>query len=233
MARILYVEDDKNLSFVVKDSLSLRGHEVIHFENGSDAIQGFQKQAFDICIVDVMLPQLDGYSLVEQIRTKNKAIPIIFVTAKVALEDKLHGLKIGGDDYLFKPFSIEELALKIDIFMKRNSIQSQVKEGSNQYIKFSSFTLDTINLMLTQFTNKIQLTQRESDLLAYLVNHKNLLCKRGDILVELWGEDDYFLGRSLDVFISRLRKYLSTDMNIEIENVPRVGFRLNLMCELS
>ncbi len=224
MAKIFYVEDDVNLSFVVKDCLQIAGHEVFHYNKGDEALHGFYKHDFDICLMDVMLPNIDGFSIARAIRNKNNQIPIIFISAKVQIEDKLEGLNIGGDDYIFKPFSIEELLLKVNIFLKRKSAKQPEEVQKNYH--FGIFNLDTENLLLTADTEEMRLTQRESDLIAYFVKNQNKLCRREDILVALWGQDDYFLGRSLDVFISRIRKYLAIDENIVIENVPRVGFRM-------
>jgi DNA-binding response OmpR family regulator len=225
MAKIFYVEDDANLSFVVKDCLVTAGHEVHHFNKGDEALVGFKKLEFDICILDVMLPNIDGFSIAKVIRNKNIHIPIIFISAKVQMEDKLEGLKIGGDDYIFKPFSIEELLLKVNIFLKRKITSAEDKEV--KVYELGLFTLDVENLLLTAAnTEEIRLTQREADLIAYFFKNKNKLCRREDILIALWGQDDYFLGRSLDVFISRVRKYLSLDTSLFLENVPRVGFRL-------
>ncbi len=224
MAKIYYVEDDVNLSFIVKDCLQRAGHEVMHFSDGNEAMDGFGKDDFDICLLDVMLPSIDGFSIAKTIRNKNHQIPIIFISAKVQIEDKLEGLTIGGDDYIFKPFSIEELLLKVNIFLKR---KNSITVDENQIIyKFGIFTFDTENYTLTAETEEIKLTQRERDLLTYFVKNQNKLCRREDILIALWGQDDYFLGRSLDVFISRIRKYLALDENIVLENLPRVGFRM-------
>jgi two-component system, OmpR family, response regulator VicR len=224
MARIFYVEDDVNLSFVVKDCLQLANHTVDHFDKGDEALAGFKKQDYDICILDVMLPNVDGFEIAKSIRNKNQQIPIIFISAKVQLEDKLLGLNIGGDDYIFKPFSIEELLLKVNIFLKRKN--TTVASDTRALYEFGTFTLDMSNLTLRQGEELIRLTQREADLTCYFVKNQNILLRREDILIALWGQDDYFLGRSLDVFISRVRKYLSADKNIFIENVPRVGFKL-------
>jgi DNA-binding response OmpR family regulator len=224
MARIFYVEDDANLSFVVKDCLQMNGHEVHHYSKGDDALYGFNKHDFDICILDVMLPNVDGYTITKTIRNKNPHIPIIFISAKVQIEDKLEGLSIGGDDYIFKPFSFEELILKINIFLKRK--HTSLEKIEKGILSFGIYTLDEENLLLKGNTDDIRLTQRECDLLAYFVKNSNKLLRREEILIALWGQDDYFLGRSLDVFISRVRKYISNDKNIIIENIPRVGFRM-------
>ncbi len=223
-AKILYVEDDESLSFVTRDNLQLQGYEVAHCSNGRDASERIHKDNFDLFILDVMLPEIDGFALAEQIRLKNQEVPIIFLTAKSLKEDKLHGLKIGGDDYILKPFSIEELILKIEIFLKRSKIVQPVKVDNNY--TFGNFTFEYSNLLLRSTAQSRQLTQREAELLKFLVDHKNKILKRSQILEAVWGEDDYFLGRSLDVFISRLRKYFGEGEGVSIENIHGVGFRL-------
>ncbi len=225
MAKIFYVEDDANLSFVVKDCLQLANHEVHHFAKGDEALLAFNKFEYDICILDVMLPNLDGFSLVKAIRDKNDLIPVIFISARVQIQDKLEGLQHGADDYIFKPFSIEELLLKVQIFLKRNSHALIQKKDEQRHFEIGHFKLDLDNMELQSAAETIRMTGRESDLLLYLFKNKNKLVKRKDILIALWGKDDYFLGRSLDVFISRLRKFISSDPSISIDNVPRVGFK--------
>jgi len=221
---ILYVEDDEVLSFVTKDNLELNGYKVTHAADGKQAIQLFKKDTFDLCLVDVMLPEIDGFEVAENIRSRHSEIPIIFLTAKSLKEDKIRGLKIGADDYITKPFSIEELILKIKVFLKRKYIT-----GSQELsiLKVGSYTLDHDNLQLKLENEVYQMTKKEADLLKILINNKNKIVERGHILERIWGENDYFMGRSMDVFISRLRKYLKKDDNIKIENIHGVGFRLN------
>lgn len=228
MAKILYVEDDPNLSFVVKDCLTEAGHEVHHFFSGDEALSAFLKFSYDVAVLDVMLPQMDGFTLTKAIREKNPNIPVIFVSAKAQLEDKLEGLSIGGDDYLFKPFSIEELLLKIQIFLKRMKSKSDFIIEKKPLEQCGKFILDPNECHLTLDDTIIKMTGREVELLQFFMKHNNQLIKRSDILIALWGKDDYFLGRSLDVFISRLRKFLSADPGIKIENVPRVGFKFTV-----
>ena len=228
MAKIFYVEDDANLSFVVKDCLELAGHTVHHFSKGDEALKAFHKFEYDICILDVMLPNLDGFSLTKAIRDKNPNIPVIFVSARVQIQDKLEGLQLGGDDYIFKPFSIEEVLLKINIFMKRNKSFLTENPVTETPLSFGHFKLDCNNMVLDNPVETIRLTGREADLLVYFIKNKNKLIKRKDILIALWGKDDYFLGRSLDVFISRLRKFLASDETVKIENIPRVGFKFRM-----
>jgi len=221
---LLYVEDDLSLSFVTRDNLELEGYQVNWCKDGKEALEALKSHTFDLIILDVMLPELDGFSVAQEVRKMDKQIPILFVTAKSLKEDKLHGLRIGGDDYLTKPFSIEELILKIEIFLKRRNI---VGKTQAQVIKIGCFEFDHSNLELKSEQSHRRLTQKEADLLQFLLEHKNQLIRRSAILKKIWGEDDYFLGRSLDVFISRLRKYLKAESSIKIENVHGVGFRFS------
>jgi two-component system, OmpR family, response regulator VicR len=221
-SKILYVEDDETLSFVTKDNLEIHGYLVDHFLDGESAIEGFFNGNFDLCILDVMLPKMDGFAVAEKIRATDPNVPILFLTAKSMKEDRLHGLRIGADDYITKPFSIEELILKIEVFLRRK----YVSVTSNDQYKIGIYNFDYRNLILTSPTNERSLTQKEADLLKMLLDHKNNVVKRSLILEKLWGEDDYFLGRSMDVFISRLRKYLAEDTKIKLDNIHGVGFKL-------
>ncbi len=221
-AHLLYVEDDESLSFVTRDNLLIQGYEITHCVNGKEALEKVKTQTFDLCILDVMLPEMDGFTLAQEIRALNPHVPIIFLTAKSLKEDKLHGLKIGGDDYITKPFSIEELLLKIEIFLRRRNIHQP--PAPTQY-HFGEYEFDYENLQLARKGESRTLTQKEADLLRFFLDHPNQVIKRATILEELWGEDDYFMGRSLDVFISRLRKYLAEDESLKIENIHGVGFK--------
>ena len=222
--RLLYVEDDDALSFVTKDSLQEEGFEVIHCTDGESAKKSFKNESFDLCLIDVMLPLIDGFALATYIRDQNSQIPILFVTAKSMKEDKIKGLKIGADDYITKPFSIEELVLKINIFLKRKYVNEEF--GSTKK-NIGKYEFDFANLSLKIDEEVIKLTQREGELLNLLTNHPGEILKRKDLLERIWGREDYFLGRSMDVFISRLRKHLSKDPSIKIENVHGVGFRIS------
>ena len=224
-AHLLYVEDDESLSFVTRDNLELEGYQVTYCEDGKKAMETFPKENFDLCILDVMLPEVDGFTIARAIRKNNAQVPIIFLTAKSLKEDKIQGLRLGADDYITKPFSIEELILKIEIFLKRSQIV--IKEQPTIF-QIGQFSFDYKNLELSsQKDSKKQLTQKEADLLKFFIENKNEVLKRAQILESLWGEDDYFMGRSLDVFISRLRKYLKADESLKIENIHGVGFRFN------
>ena len=198
----------------------MQGFDVTHCEDGMCALNTFRKGNFDLCILDVMLPKMDGFELAQKIRMNDAHVPILFLTAKALQEDKLHGLRIGGDDYILKPFSIEELVLKVGIFLKRRIVKDA--EVLPTTFKIGQFSFDYEDLNLSDS----RLTQREADVLRILAIHENEIVKRELILKEIWGEDDYFHGRSLDVFISRLRKYLSSDISVAIENIHSVGFKL-------
>jgi DNA-binding response OmpR family regulator len=220
--RILYVEDDSTLAFLTADNLE-QYYEVVHFTNGKDAFKAFNNEEFDLCILDVMLPQMDGFELAAAIRERNIAIPIIFLSAKTLKEDRIKGLKLGADDYLVKPYSIEELILKIEVFLQRSHKQPSTRSNT---CSIGSFTFDPDNYAVSKNGETTQLTERESALLKLFIDNKNTILKREKILTELWGTDDYFMGRSMDVFISRLRKIFKEEENIRIENIPRIGFKL-------
>ncbi len=219
---LLYVEDDESLSFVTRDNLELQGYRVTYCADGASAMEQIKEGNFDLCILDVMLPDVDGFTIAQEIRKTNIEVPIIFLTARSLKEDKIQGLKLGADDYMTKPFSIEELLLKIQVFLKRSKVFHV--EGANNQL--GDYLFDYKNLSLRNESYSKVLTQKEADLLNLFFLNQNEVIKRSDILEKVWGEDDYFLGRSLDVFISRLRKYLKHDENLKIENIHGVGFRL-------
>ena len=220
--RILYVEDDNTLAFLTADNLE-QYYDVIHFANGKDAFEAFKTEGFDLCVLDVMLPEMDGFELAAAIRERNVAVPIIFLSAKTLKEDRIKGLKLGADDYLIKPYSIEELVLKIEVFLQRSHKVTPVK---NTTCTIGSFVFDPENYVVIKGDERTSLTERESALLKLFIDNKNTILKREKILTALWGTDDYFMGRSMDVFISRLRKIFKDDENIRIENIPRIGFKL-------
>ncbi|BCY27863.1 response regulator transcription factor [Flavobacterium okayamense] len=221
--RILYVEDDETLAFLTADNLEQHFH-VIHVNNGKKAFELFCEEHFDLCVLDIMLPDMDGFEIAQEIRKKDVEIPIIFLSAKTMKEDRIKGLRLGADDYLVKPYSIEELILKIEIFLNRSQ-KSGVDKSQKTYT-IGSFTFEPENYQLKNDKESITLTERESALLHLFVENTNTVLKRETILIQLWGSDDYFLGRSLDVFISRLRKIFKEETNVRIENIPRVGFKL-------
>lgn len=220
--QILLVEDDESLGFVIKDNLQNKGYSVLLSTDGEKGLQDFESKTFDLCILDVMLPKMDGFTLAEKIRKRSKMTPIIFLTAKGMQEDKLEGFKIGGDDYMTKPFSMEELIYRIEVFLRRGGMTE--KKTTLRSLGRFSFDLNSFTLSLDDQIQK--LTRREAEILQYLSDRMDTLVKREELLIALWGDDDYFKGRSLDVFISKLRKYLKADENVDIENYHGVGFKL-------
>jgi len=224
-AKILLVEDDPNLGFVIQDNLSQKGYAVTLCADGEEGERLFMISTFDLCILDVMLPRKDGFALAQTIRSINQHIPILFVTAKSMLEDKISAFQLGGDDYLTKPFSMEELLLRIEVFLRRSVGAPPSADGS---YALGSFQFDWHNLTLQHPSGIKCLTQKEAELLQLLCLNKDRVLKREEILKKVWGDDDYFMGRSMDVFISRLRKYLKEDSTIQIVNYHGVGFKLEM-----
>jgi len=221
-AHLLYVEDDASLSFVTRDNLEMNGYRITCCADGREAMAIVKTERFDLCILDVMLPEVDGFTIAKEIRKYDAEVPILFLSAKSLKEDRIEGLRIGGDDYLTKPFSIEELLLKVEIFLRRRHL---VAPQSPKVSRIGRYVFDYTNLTLEENGEIRRLTQREADLLRYLMSNRGQVIRRSAILEQIWGEDDYFLGRSLDVFISRLRKYLQKDEGIRIENVHGIGFQ--------
>ena len=221
-AKILYVEDDETLSFITKENLERKGFEIVHTDNGIDAFNLFSNEKFDICLFDVMLPKMDGFDLAHKVRSVNQEIPILFITAKTLPEDRIKGLLLGADDYIVKPYSIEELVLRIKVFLKRKIIVETNKLDPFNKIGDVTFELEKLRVFVKGIEHKI--TYREAELLKFFVENKNSLVTRERILNVLWGDNDYFAGRSLDVFITRLRKYFKNTPEISIENKHGVGF---------
>lgn len=222
--KILLAEDDSNLGFVVADQLRSEGYYVSLSTNGNQAYQMFNEESFQLCIFDVMMPKKDGFTLAKEIRKIDKDIPIIFLTAKSMTEDKVAGFDAGGDDYITKPFSFEELNVRIKALLKRININLDKKEDTIYQI--GSYTFDTENYKLSHPEFEKVLTKKESLILKILVKSKNQVVPRDMILNGVWGHDDYFVGRSLDVFMTKIRKYLSKDEGINLQNIHGIGFKL-------
>mgnify|MGYP003444163153 FL=1 len=223
---ILLAEDDLNLGVLLVDYLETEGFTVKLCKDGELALKAFQNNPFDLCLLDVMMPKMDGFSLAKEIRERDKKIPILFITSKSLKEDKLNGYGLGADDYITKPFDEEELLWKIKAVIRR--IPERKHENKTEIILIGKYTFDFINQSLTLAGETKRITEKESDILQYLSNHRNHIIKREEVLKELWGENDYFFGRSLDVFITKIRKYLKDDPAISIENVFGVGFIFNV-----
>ena len=224
---ILLVEDDLNLGIILSDQLKSDGYAVSLCNNGVEAMQRFNEDKFHLCIFDVMLPRKDGFTLTRDIRKTNTAIPILFLSARGMTEDKVEGFNAGGDDYLSKPFSIEELQLRIKALLKRVNIKVDEKEQTKYALGI--FVFDTENQTLVLKDQVKTLTKKEVQILKLLFKHKNQVVSREVILNAIWGQNDYFVGRSLDVFITKLRKYLREDPKILISNIHGVGFKFQIL----
>lgn len=221
---ILLAEDDLNLGFLLVEFLESHGVQVQLFRDGEAAIEGFKAGSFNFCILDVMLPKVDGFSIAMKIKAFNADIPIVFLTARGMKEDKMKGYTIGADDYVTKPFDEDELWCKIMAISKRSDVHEDEVE---KVVNIGRYVFDYVNLSLDLEGSIKRLTSREAEVLLMLCKAKKNVVRREDILTALWGENDYFAGRSLDVFISKLRKYFAQDPNVNIENVIKVGYILN------
>lgn len=222
--KILLVEDDTNLGFLMVDFLESNNFVVKLYRDGESGWRGFNIESFEFCILDVMLPKLDGFSLAQRIREKNIDVPILILTAKSMKEDKLYGFGLGIDDYMTKPFDEEEMLCHIKAILMRSKRGAPTDKGTCYSI--GSFTFDYPNQMLVHANLKRRLTVTETEVLKKLCSSKNQIVKRDDVLDSVWGTNDYFTGRSLDVFITKLRKYLLEDDDVKIESIPKVGFVL-------
>ena len=223
-AEILLVEDDESLGFLIKDSLSVLGWNVHHHPSGEKGLTAFHNREFDLCILDVMLPEKDGFTLAQEIRRYNQSIPIMFLTARSQTHDRIKGFQIGADDYVCKPFSIEEFKYRVDAILKRTKPGSPARtEG---VIKVSLTTLDTHNQVLDCNGEVNRLTHKETKLLQMFFRHAGKLIDREVFLRAIWEDDGFFVARSMDVFVSKLRKHLKADANLSIENVRGIGYIL-------
>jgi len=221
--RVLLVEDDENLGSLLKEYLSIKGYETTLASNGIKGYEAFMLNKYDICVLDVMMPYKDGLSLAKDIRTINSEIPILFLTAKSMQEDVIEGFKAGGDDYMKKPFNMEELQLRVEALLRRSKKQTETITNEYQLGKYL-FNPNTRTLVYEDDVNK--LTTKESDLLKMLIEKKNDVLERNHALKEIWGDDTYFNARSMDVYITKLRKLLSKEPGIEIINIHGKGFKL-------
>lgn len=230
--KILLVEDDPNFGTVLKDYLAMNDYDVTHAKNGMEGFEKFKKDDFDLCILDVMMPYKDGYTLAKEIRDRNEEVPIIFLTAKSMKEDVLKGYKVGADDYLTKPFDSEVLLMKIKAIIQRKATES-IADSKQFEFEFGDFFLNSKLRFLTYKDEEpIKLSPKENDLLRMLALHKNDLMPRELALVKIWRDDNYFTSRSMDVYIAKLRKYLSIDDDVEIVNIHGEGFRLVVHSEV-
>jgi len=222
---VLLAEDDKNLGSVLTSYLNAKGFPTTLCINGQEAFNEFKKDKFDFCIVDVMMPIMDGFTLAKEIRQIDQKIPILFLTAKSMQEDKLKGFEIGADDYLTKPFSMEELLMRMQAIIRRTT-ESKLMETTRTFYEIGQFTFDYNRQILKIKEEEQKLTSKESELLKMLCDNINDVLDRSVALKKIWHDDSYFNARSMDVYVTKLRKYLKADPNIELINVHGVGFKL-------
>ena len=223
--KILLVEDDTSLGFLLVDFLESNGFEVKLYRDGESGLNGYRAGSYDFCIFDVMLPGIDGFSLARRIRAENKSIPIVFLTARSMKNDKLKGFDLGADDFITKPFDEDELLCRINAIINRYNIQPK-ETSNNELFNIGKFSFDYKNQLLCIGEKSQRLTRKESEVLRQLSLSPNEIVTRDTILFSIWGDNDYFIGRSLDVFIAKLRKYLRSDPDIHINNIPKVGYIL-------
>lgn len=224
LTKILLVEDDINLGTILKEFLSVKGFEIVQAINGEEGLELFRKKKYDICLIDVMMPKMDGFTLAKKIRMADKQIPFLFLTAKAMLYDKIEGFKIGADDYVTKPFSMEELILRINAILKRSKIPQEEIERTEFKIGSYIFNYDRRSLVSQQIEQK--LTPKECELLRLLCLYENKVLERTEALTRIWRDDNYFNARSMDVYITKLRNYLKHDKSIELVNVHGTGYKL-------
>jgi DNA-binding response OmpR family regulator len=225
--KILLVEDDPNLGMILEDYLSLKGKFHVKLcVDGDEGLKTFTEEAFDLCIFDVMMPKKDGFSLAKDVRKINEHIPIIFATAKGMMEDKSEAFGLGGDDYITKPFRIEELLLRIQALLKRVAQQGKTEEEQPKVFQIGEYTFDYLNQTIIKNDEVTKLSTKEAELLKLLCLKMNDVLTREEALLQIWHDDNYFNGRSMDVFLSKLRKYLRDDANVEIINVHGRGYKL-------
>lgn len=222
--RILLAEDDENLGTLLQNYLNAKGYEVLLYANGQKALEGFRSGDFSINIIDVMMPVMDGFELVRQIRKIDPDAPVIYLTARNQKEDIIEGFITGADDYLTKPFSMEELLYRIEAILRRSGKEKE--EAQEESYKIGEYTFDTVRQLLTLRDHTIKLTTKESELLQLLCKHRNNVLERNYALKTIWVDDNYFNARSMDVYITKLRKYLRKDDTVEIINVHGKGYKL-------
>ena len=221
--KILLCEDDENLGMLLREYLQAKGYDVILMSDGEAGYQAFMNEKIDLCILDAMMPKKDGFSLAHDIRKINGIVPIVFLTAKSLKEDVLEGFKIGADDYITKPFSMEELTFRIEAIMRR--ISDKKNKSGNEY-RLGKMIFDTQKQVIIVDDKQIKLTTKESELLTLLVQNSNSMLERNYALKTIWVEDNYFNARSMDVYITKLRKILKFDPNVEIINIHGKGYKL-------
>ena len=223
--KILLLEDDPNLGSILQEHLHMKGFDVKLCPNGEEGQSAYRREKFDLCLVDVMMPRKDGFTFARELRAEDQETPLIFLTAKSLKEDKIEGFKLGCDDYVTKPFSIEELVFRIEAVLKRSNVRTAVDEAQTVF-EIGAYTFDSTRQLLTYKSSQLKLTPKESELLRLLCLHINETVERDYALRTIWGNESYFSGRSMDVFVSKLRKYLKDDKTVEIMGIHGKGIRL-------
>ncbi len=225
MKKVLLAEDDIDFAGILCQFLELHGFEVCWCKDGDEALALFSKETFSICVLDVMMPKTDGFTLAAQLVEINPGIPFIFLTARQLKEDRIKGLKLGADDYIVKPFEADELVLRLENIIKRSEKKALPPE---EEIRIGKYIFNTQRLDLRLGQKKQQLTEKEAALVLFLFQNRNKLLKRAEVLEAVWGSDDFFSGRSMDVFFSRLRKYFSEDDGISVETIRNIGLEFRV-----
>ena len=227
--RVLLAEDDDDLRNVLSQYMEVFDFAVTSVRDGVEALEMFNKGKFELCVLDVMMPRLDGFTLAEQMIEINPNVPFIFLTARTLKEDKIKGLKLGADDYIEKPFEADELVLRMSNIIKRNSkTESSLDIEDSETISIGNYTLHPKRLILSLDDKEQKLTKKEVELISFLVSHQNVVLKREEILNAVWSSSDFFTGRSMDVFISRLRKYFREDPKITLESIRGIGLEFRV-----
>lgn len=224
--KILFVEDEPSLAMIVKDSMEMEGFQVFHSETADDALLSYTKNEPDLIVLDVMLPKSNGYRIAQTIRNTDKETPIIFLTAKAQVKDVVKGFESGGNDYLRKPFSIEELIVRIKVLLSKKRLLEELDSDEQVVFQFGKFTFDSNRQILSDEENVVNLTAKESELLKLFCQHPNSLLTKKSILLKVWEDDSFFHSRSMDVFVSKLRKHLQKDPSLKIINIRGMGYKL-------
>ena len=227
MATILVVEDDKNSGYLIKRNLVKAGYEVILSVDGEEGLQQFTAESIDLCILDIMLPKRDGLALAKEIRKKNEQVPFIFLSARIMVEDRIEGFKVGCDDYITKPFNLEELLLRIKVVMNRRALEPDSTQLKCP-VKVGSYDFNHLERVLHIGSKQCTLSSKESDLLKTLVLYQNEVVSRSHILTEIWGKDDYYASKSLDVYLTKVRKLVKIMKGVELQNIHGYGYKLTI-----
>lgn len=230
MARILLIEDEQQLGQIVKDSLEMRGFDMLYAADGKEGLRLYQQARPDVVVLDIMMPNMDGFTVTTEIRKQDKVTPIIFLTAKSQTADVVKGFEMGGNDYLKKPFSMDELIVRIKALLKRSSEQPAPSPGvdNDQVVMIGQYAFNYIKQTLTRNNSTAFLSHREAEILRRLYDNKNQVMERKAVLLDLWGDDSFFNARSMDVFITKIRRYLKEDPRVQIVNIRGVGYKLIL-----